>query len=158
CDKRACQLQARLLVDATGRACSVARRLGATRVRSDRLTGVVGLFESIPGEQRYDTLVETTRDGWWYSSWLPDASVVVAFMPDADLLPQTQSQLHCQWQKQLLATVHTRQRLTGLAVDRPRCALRRIAAASERLECSAGTRWLAIGDAALAFDPLSSQG
>jgi len=26
------------------------------------------------------------------------------------------------------------------------------------LECSAGTRWLAVGDAARAFDPLSSQG
>ena len=45
--------------------------------------------------------------------------------------------------------------VTGLAIERP---LQWMAAASEVLECSAGTRWLAVGDAALAFDPLSSQG
>ena len=33
-----------------------------------------------------------------------------------------------------------------------------MAAASEVLECSGGTGWLATGDAALSFDPLSSQG
>ena len=158
CETRSCRLQARFLVDATGRARSVARRLGAARVHSDRLTAVVGLFEGTPREQHHRTLVETTSHGWWYSAWLPDARVVVAFMTDADLLPHTQSRLRDYWLGQLQTTVHTRRRLTGVAVDRSQCALHRLAAASEMLECSAGTRWLATGDAALAFDPLSSQG
>ena len=93
-------------------------------------------------------------DGWWYSAWLPDGRLVVAFMTDADLLPKGQSQL------QLLAgatsqTVHTRARTSGLSNERP---LQWITAASEVLECSGGTGWLATGDAALSFDPLSSQG
>jgi flavin-dependent dehydrogenase len=79
-------------------------------------------------------------------------------MTDADLLPQRQSQLHAHWLRQLHGTVHTRLRTTGLTVERPVRPLQRMAAASEVLECSAGTRWLATGDAALAFDPLSSQG
>jgi 2-polyprenyl-6-methoxyphenol hydroxylase-like FAD-dependent oxidoreductase len=68
CDERSCQLHARFLVDATGRACLAARRLGATRMRSDRLTGVIGLFDARQQEQEYRTLVETTGDGWWYSA------------------------------------------------------------------------------------------
>ena len=155
CDGRPCQLRALFLVDATGRACIAARRLGATRVRSDRLTAVVGVFDGFPEEQEYRTLVETTRDGWWYSARLPNNRVVIAFMTDADLLPLRQSELQTHWLQQLHGTVHTRGRISGLAIERP---LQWMTAASEVLECSAGTRWLAVGDAALAFDPLSSQG
>jgi flavin-dependent dehydrogenase len=158
CDERPRQLQTRFLVDATGRACLAARRLGATRMRSDRLTAVIGLFEALPEQQEYRTLVETTADGWWYSAWLPNRRVVVAFMTDADLLPQRQSLLEAHWLRQLHDTVHSRLRTTGLTVDRPIRPLQWTVAASEVLECSAGTRWLATGDAALAFDPLSSQG
>jgi flavin-dependent dehydrogenase len=158
CDERPRQLQARFLVDATGRSCLVARRLGATRIRCDRLTGVIGLFEALPEEQEYRTLVETTADGWWYSAWLPNGRAVVAFMTDADLLPRRQSQLEAHWLRQLHGTLHSRQRTTGLTIERPLRPLQWIVAASEVLECSAGTGWLATGDAALAFDPLSSQG
>lgn len=80
-------------------------------------------------------------------------------MTDADLLPRGQSQLHAHWQRRLGETLHTRSRVIGQAdemtLDRP---LRLIAAGSEMLECSGGGNWLATGDAALSFDPLSSQG
>jgi flavin-dependent dehydrogenase len=155
CDGRPGQLQARFLVDATGRACSAARRQGATRLRTDRLTGVIGLFEAFQLEPPYRMLVEATAHGWWYSARLPDTRLVAAFMTDADLLPLGQSQLLGHWLQQLQSTVHTRLRTTGLTVERP---LRWMAAASEVLECSGGPRWLATGDAALSFDPLSSQG
>ena len=158
CGGQRCELAARFLVDATGRACVAARRLGATRIGSDRLTGVIGVFEASQQQQEYRTLVETTRDGWWYSARLPDTRVVVAFMTDADLLPHQQSQLHAYWLRQLQGTVHTRLRTPGVTVERPLRPLQWMAAASEVLDCSAGTRWLATGDAALAFDPLSSQG
>ena len=54
--------------------------------------------------------------------------------------------------------MHTRARTSALTVERTARPLQWITAASEVLECSEGTRWLATGDAALAFDPLSSQG
>jgi flavin-dependent dehydrogenase len=158
CDERRCRLQARFLVDATGRACMAARRQGATRLRSDRLTGVIGLFEAFQQEQEYRTLVEASADGWWYSAWLPDARLIVALMTDADLLPTGQTPLLAYWLRQLQQTVHTRMRTTGLAVERMRRPLLWMAASSEVLDCSGGTGWLATGDAALSFDPLSSQG
>ena len=158
CDERPCQLRARFLVDATGRACLAARRQGATRLRSDRLAGVIGLFEAFQPEQEYRTLVEASADGWWYSAWLPDTRLVVAFMTDADLLPTGQPQLLAYWLRQLQKTVHTRGRTTGQTVERIRRPLQWMSAASEVLERSGGTGWLATGDAALSFDPLSSQG
>jgi len=68
CDEQPCQLRARFLVDATGRASMAARRQGATRRRSDRLTGVIRLFEGLQQEQDHRTLVEATADSWWYSA------------------------------------------------------------------------------------------
>ena len=158
CGERPCQLRARFLVDATGRACTAARRQGAIRRRCDRLTGVVGFFEAFEADPDYRTLVEATAEGWWYSARLPGARMAVAFMTDADLLPPHQPQLRAYWLGQLQATVQTRARAAGLSLEHPMQPLRWVAAGSEILECSSGARWLATGDAALSFDPLSAQG
>jgi flavin-dependent dehydrogenase len=158
CEEQPCQLQARFLVDATGRACTAARRQGATRMRSDRLIGLIGLFEAFQEEQEHRTLVEATANGWWYSASLPDTRLIVAFMTDADLLRLGQSPLRAHWLRQLQNTVHTRARTTGRTLERPLRPLQWTAAASEVLECNGGTYWLAAGDAALSFDPLSAQG
>ena len=158
CGERPGQLRARFLVDATGRACTVARRQGAIRRRCDRLTGVVGFFEAFEPDSDYRTLVEATAEGWWYSARLPGARMAVAFMTDADLLPPHQPQLRAYWLGQLQATVQTRARAAGLSLEHPMQPLRWVAAGSEILQCSSGARWLATGDAALSFDPLSAQG
>ena len=158
CDERRCQLRARFLVDATGRACTAARRQGAIRRRCDRLTGVFGIFESFEADPDHRTLVEATAEGWWYSARLPDARMAIAFMSDADLLPPQHPQLRAYWMRQLQGSVQTRARAAGLTLEHLLQPLRWIAAGSEILECSSGARWLATGDAALAFDPLSAQG
>ena len=84
--------------------------------------------------------------------------MAVAFMTDADLLPAQQSQLQAYWLGQLQDTVQTRARAAGLTLEHLVQPLRWVAAGSEVLECSSGARWLATGDAALSFDPLSAQG
>jgi flavin-dependent dehydrogenase len=157
-DNRRCHLQARFLVDATGRAGVAARQQGVKRLSSDRMTGVIGLFAAPSRDRQYRTLVEASADGWWYSAWLPGGRLIVAFMTDADLLPKGQPQLHSYWLRQLAQTVHTRARTSAPAVELTRRPLQWIAASSEVLECSGGTGWLATGDAACSFDPLSSQG
>ncbi|MEP7305145.1 MAG: tryptophan 7-halogenase [Acidobacteriota bacterium] len=158
CDDRPCELRARFLVDATGRACMAARRQGAERLSSDRMIGVVGLFAAPSRDQEYRTLVEASADGWWYSAWLPGGRLIVAFMTDADLLPMGQPQLLSNWLRQLQQTVHTRARTSAPTVELTQRPLQWINAASEVLGCSSGTGWLATGDAACSFDPLSSQG
>jgi flavin-dependent dehydrogenase len=157
-------LRAAFLVDATGRASLLARRQGATRMSFDRLTGVIGVFSgsvSGTGERAPDkdedprTLVESAADGWWYSAWLPDSLIVIAYMTDADLVPRNPARLGPHWRSQLEKTTHTRSRVSGVTLEGP---LRVMSARSEILDCMAGPNWLATGDAAVSVDPLSSQG
>ena len=156
-------LSARGLVDATGRAASVATQLGATRRVHDALIGLVAFVPAPPaffGAPNHGTpateatLVEAAADGWWYSAPLPDASFVVAFMTDADLLPRGRAELRSAWRAALARTQHTLARLGTV----PECDLRVAPARSSVLEPAGGPGWLAIGDAALAMDPLSSGG
>jgi 2-polyprenyl-6-methoxyphenol hydroxylase-like FAD-dependent oxidoreductase len=151
----AVRLRADFLVDATGRAAWLARRQGARRVACDRLVGVVAVFPTAGALPDRRTPVEASPDGWWYSALLPRQRLVAAYMTDADLLPRARGDLADFWLRQLRETGATRQRLEACA---PGPSLRLVAAGSFRLDRVSGPGWLAVGDAAAAFDPLSSQG
>jgi flavin-dependent dehydrogenase len=145
------------VVDATGRASSVARRQGARRIRFDRLVGVAGLFSPSPSDSERDsrTLVEAAADGWWYSAWLPQSRAIAVYMTDADLIPKGPEGIPACWREKLKKTVHTSSRVQGLTLEGP---IRVVSACSEVLDPIAGPNWMAIGDAAMSVDPLSSQG
>ena len=75
---------------------------------------------------------------------------------DDDLLPRgAKSNLRAWWLEQLSRTAHVQDRLGAFAT--PRRLLVR-SARSQHLDAASGAGWLAVGDAALAFDPLSSHG
>jgi 2-polyprenyl-6-methoxyphenol hydroxylase-like FAD-dependent oxidoreductase len=146
----------KFLIDASGRASALARRSSATRIFYDRLVGVV-VFLSTPERNPLGdcTFVEAVEDGWWYSAPLPNSRLVVAYMTDADLNERgSNSSIQC-WREQLRKTTHTQSLLNSRAlVSGPFI----FAANSSRLSRFSGRNWLAVGDAAVAFDPLSSQG
>jgi len=77
------------------------------------------------------------------------------FVTDDDLLPRGKRDLQAWWVVQLRRTVQLSQwsgefeSPEGLVVRSAR---------SQHLDPAFGTGWLAVGDAAMAFDPLSSQG
>jgi flavin-dependent dehydrogenase len=149
--------ESQFLVDATGRASSLARKLGASRRSCDHLIGVVAFFtpDSRDHASSHATLVEAVEEGWWYSALLPDRRIVVAYMTDADIYAQRSKKFRYFWRKELQETQHTKLRLHGWT---PTSVPRVVSANSCRLDRAAGKNWLAIGDAAMAFDPLSSQG
>ncbi|MDQ3258985.1 MAG: NAD(P)/FAD-dependent oxidoreductase [Acidobacteriota bacterium] len=150
-------LQAGFLVDATGRASIVARRQRAERIFYDRLVGLVSFFSARSPEEEgdYQTLVEAVEEGWWYSAWLPNSQLVVAYMTDADLIPKGRARVNEHWQNRLAKAPHTSSRVGGCIHE---TILHSVAANSYRMHRITGTNWLAVGDAAIAFDPLSSQG
>ena len=148
-------LKAEFMIDATGRASLLARKTGAKRVRLDRLVGIAGIFAAREDDQDFRTLVEAGRDGWWYYALLPGARAIAAYMTDADLAPKGRARLVAHWRHELGKTVHIRSRLAGLELCEP---LRLMPAATEVLNSLGASNWLAIGDSALSFDPLSSQG
>ena len=160
--RRQHQLRATFLIDATGRAAVLARRQGANRLNADRLVGLAGVLaarsrESDRPEDECDscTLVEACADGWWYSALLPGRRLMAVYMTDADLLRRHRGAWHAFWQARLQQTIHTQSRLRAFDLQ---AVPRVVAANSSRLDCVSGRGWLAVGDAAMAFDPLSSQG
>ncbi|HKI04322.1 MAG TPA: tryptophan 7-halogenase [Thermoanaerobaculia bacterium] len=144
-------LDADFVADATGRRAHVARRLGARRLRYDRLVGAAALLRSPTPDADTYTLVEAVPDGWWYSALLGDGRLAVAFMTDGDLLKPND------WHQKLTRTRETRARVEdhGYTLEE---APRVLPAETSRLDAIAGDGWLAIGDAAAAYDPLSSHG
>jgi len=151
-------MSADFLADATGRPARVARRLGARRVRYDRLIGVSALLASpAPAADTY-TLVEATPDGWWYSALLADGRLAAAFMTDVDLLDRRLAAGDPDaWKKSLAASEMTRERIEAHSYTLA-ASPRALPAESSRLDTITGDGWLALGDAAAAYDPLSSHG
>ncbi len=146
------------LVDATGRRSALARRLGATREHADALVAFVGVLHPRGSADRdARLLVEACADGWWYSALCPAGERVVAFLTDRDLADPRAWLSRAGFEAGLASTVHLAPRLAAhgyTLADRPRG----VSAATGRLSPWRGPGWLAAGDAALAFDPLSSQG
>ena len=148
--------RADFVVDASGRAARFARLLGARQVRYDRLVGVAAYFHGDRGEDSF-TLVEAVASGWWYSARLPGGRLVAAYMTDADLLDRAAARSADGWRALLAETEHTRRRVAEGGGSYP-AGRRVLVAHTSRLSAVAGEGWLAVGDAAVAHDPLASYG
>jgi 2-polyprenyl-6-methoxyphenol hydroxylase-like FAD-dependent oxidoreductase len=158
-DSARCVLRAEFVVEATGRASPFARARGARRLTYDRLVGAArvltaGVRETEDQDAR--TLVEATEEGWWYSAPIPDGLLVV-FMTDADLWAAGPARKATGWAELVAATTHTGRRVRALHA-RPAAPPRVVPATSSRLDVPAGEGWVAVGDAAATYDPLSSRG
>lgn len=179
------ELQARYLVDATGRAAAVSRRLGARRVVTDRLVAVYRYFRwpSVLPENLFSdgafgygvgpdartidgrildsrtldsrTLIEAMAHGWWYSTGSPGGDLVIALMTDNDLVHRHKLRNPVIWDRLWRRTRYTRLYTEGAEpLHDPAVA----PVGSQRLEPVCDRGWLAVGDAAATFDPLSSLG
>jgi flavin-dependent dehydrogenase len=150
-------IRASLIIDAAGRAAPVARRLGAQVRVDDRLAcGWVYGRDARRGSRGL-TYIEATEDGWWYTAPMPNERRVLAFHTDADLpaahiARDRDALLRCSRSVRELASWLDD---AGFVADETAGFT---AAHSAVLEPCAGGGFLAAGDAALAFDPLSSQG
>jgi flavin-dependent dehydrogenase len=157
-DDRTVSLRAHFLIDATGRSSILTRWMGVPRVRYDRLVGILGLIrtESAGLRGAAHALIESRPFGWWYSAALPGQRVVAGYLTDAEQLASSQKRPDRLWRDQLWAAP-----FTGDAVGpivNAAVKVRVVTAATQRRQRFAGHRWLAIGDAAIALDPLSGHG
>jgi flavin-dependent dehydrogenase len=150
-------LEASFVVDATGRSAAFAVHQGARRLIGDHLTGASVVFRFAPNHTPADTytLVEAQEDGWWYSSMLPDSRAVAIWMSDADLVRSQGLRAVERWMEHLRRSRLTAERLAFAEPETPPGIW---AAQSQRLSRATGPGWVAAGDAASTFDPLSSQG
>lgn len=155
-----CRIDADFLIDASGRARQIARRtLHIERRVYDRLVAAVGILAPGMGDPDLDsfTQIEAMTDGWWYASLLPDGRLAAGYMTDADRKTASEARAAAGWMSLLEGTVQVRARVAAHGY-RLQGSITRTSADSSRLSHVAGDGWCAVGDAAAAYDPLSSQG
>lgn len=150
-------INSRYLIDATGRQASICHRAGALTKKLDKLTGVGGFF-NFPGQRSLanDQLIEATELGWWYSALLPNQTLVVTFFTDADIVSKYQLNQRDHWLQLLRKTSHMKVRLSGAQSNLNKLVVR--SAASQISNSNDVRNFVAIGDAACSFDPISSMG
>ncbi|MEU0059293.1 FAD-dependent monooxygenase [Streptomyces sp. NPDC006334] len=150
-------VRCRWVIDATGRAAAIAVRCGARRRVGDRLTALYVPLEADPLDTDRRSLVESDEDGWWYTAPQPSGGRLVAYFTDADLPAASLTARH--FRRRMTATRHVSRRAhrDGPPPTSP-APPRRAAAHTAHLDTVYGDGWIAAGDAAVAFDPLSSQG
>ena len=149
------KITADFVIDATGRQSHFARSQGIERIHYDKL---IACWMSLPNtlENKMST-ISASKNGWWYSAVVPNDKRVIAFQTDSDL-----------YEKSTFKSLKT---LLELSKENPH--IKEIldssdlssiefhgvtAANSTKLKQVTGNQWVAIGDAAISFDPLSSQG
>lgn len=151
CAGRRVDVHAHWVIDATGRRSWLLRRLRVRPSSLDRLVGLLG-YAGPRASASPALFVEATPLGWWYSAPLPGQRSVAAFMTDGDLIERDGRDLASFWEEQrarsaLIARLH------GSGAS-----LRAVVARTARASTVAAHGWIAVGDAAAAFDPLFGLG
>ena len=151
-DQNPIEVSARFVIDAGGQSAPLVRKLG---LRSKVLENLVCCYvygrDHATGARGL-TYVESVRNGWFYTAPIPQSRRIVAFHTDADLHDKRFGMI--EWLEEatglasLLANV-------GFVPDEETFIT---SARSAVLDPAAGDGWLAVGDAVISFDPLSSQG
>lgn len=142
------------LVDATGRAAWLVRRLARAPRRHNTQMAVAGWYTDPRPEREHVTTVKSVRHGWWYTAPLPGGLRVLAFhgLPD-----QVSDHFHAPGQ--FLAEARSDGLSDVLEHSMTKLGpLQSCEAGTGLSPAIAGKRWVAVGDAALCLDPLSSQG
>ncbi|OZG72188.1 hypothetical protein BTA51_17735 [Hahella sp. CCB-MM4] len=150
--------QAPVLIDATGRSATVSRRLGLERQIEDNLLCIYSFLTCRPEDE--DLTLRTCADehGWWYTVQVPHGKRVLAYHIDAnDTL----------WKKlrgpeDFIAHARQHPFIAEAIQGATPSKINLHPAGTTILDIAnladAGKGFLAIGDALMAFDPISSQG
>lgn len=150
-------LEAGFAVDATGRQAYLARRMGAQKVRFDRLVGAfMELSRSGESELRIeaDALVEAQERGFWYAALRSPDSFVATWLSDADLAREEHMGDEARWLERFGGS-----RISAAMADfKPAGPPTIRAVDSYRLDRMIGDGWLAVGDAAATIDGVIAQG
>jgi 2-polyprenyl-6-methoxyphenol hydroxylase-like FAD-dependent oxidoreductase len=145
------------IVDASGRNAWFARRQGIDRIYEDRQLALIAFLQTDPDWSDSTGLIETAPEGWWYSAQIPGNQLAMTFLcrPTTD---QRESWTQAEgWNNLLQAAPQTLDRLIKAKAElrmKPWFS----AAESGILESICGPGWLAIGDAAMTYDPIASHG
>ncbi|WP_158620293.1 MULTISPECIES: NAD(P)/FAD-dependent oxidoreductase [Corallococcus] len=150
-------VSARYGVDASGRAASFARRQGVQRETAWEQVALFAFARATRPIDEAFTLIEAVPEGFWYSAPVPGGRFVLSLFTEAALHHVPSARSAEGMGALLAASTHTRARLEahGATLEGlPRF----VDAGSARLATPHGPNWVAVGDAALTYDPISAHG
>ena len=149
------------VIDASGKSAAFARRLNVARNTLDELlflcySFVLGAADSMQPQ----SYIEAVSDGWWYAAALPGKRAIVTFCTDKQSMRAGTYQQAEQWLAALRASkaISRAVPLKTIAQTITSEAIITSGAPSSILSAVIGERWLAVGDAASCYDPISSAG
>ncbi len=151
-------LQALFIIDASGKSASFSRMQGSRIVTFESQLAVIRYYTTcaLPLSNRENhVVIESCDIGWWYFAPLSGGNCVCMLVTDPDLIDLRKHTIDMSWHSRLEKTraiaqlVHPFTTASDISV----CSAR-----TQRLNRFHGEGWLTIGDAAMAFDPLSSHG
>jgi flavin-dependent dehydrogenase len=152
------RVTAGFLVDATGIAAGAARRLGVARNQIDCIVVICAVFDlEEPGAVPSQALLEACEYGWGYAAKIPKKRMIAALAVEP--FQHRRFGETGAWLPALRATRHVARWLElGKATLANGPTLETALAPSAILSRVVGEGWLAVGDAASAYDPVSAQG
>lgn len=149
-------IHANYLLDASGRSGNVGRQVGVLSKKHDNLMGVGVFLELRNNNLRFEQTIESTELGWWYTACLPGNRMVATFFSDADIISSHGLHKMNIWKETLQTTQHVKQLLRETSLLSEKLWVRN--AQTQITDTTHVSRFLAIGDAAASFDPISSMG
>lgn len=154
-DHKSVDRKTKVLIDATGRNRAILKKLQIPILETDsQLAFTCHLPRKKHPKLKHAVFVEAFEHGWGLVSGLGTEHNVVSVFSHQQSPIFRQASDYNNWKTILQSTTY----LQYFLEDIPGIKVKGMQANSSRPERMAGTNWLAVGDAALAFDPLCSHG
>ncbi|WP_046756813.1 NAD(P)/FAD-dependent oxidoreductase [Kordia jejudonensis] len=151
-DSETITLQSQFIIDASGRKASVCRHLDVQKENLDSQFAIT-FNTKLSGKIPHEISVEATENGWWYVAPFAKNEVTMMFFTLKVLLPAKEN-METFLQNELQQTVHLSKTIQNIKID----TVKIMPAGTSCLQIPYGKNWLAVGDAAYSFDPISSYG
>jgi flavin-dependent dehydrogenase len=156
-DGKEIQVNSQFVVDASGSRSLFAKQQGSIQIEGEPLICLTRRFK-INDTAKISSLtrIESVENGWWYGAKLPNNEMLIAFYTDQETVKETKMHQTEHWMNALKATVSIKDGVEEImAFDKT---VKGFSARSFCLDKITGENWLAIGDAASAYDPITSRG
>ncbi|SDR15278.1 Dehydrogenase (flavoprotein) [Chryseobacterium soldanellicola] len=149
-------IQAKYLIDATGRQSSICREIGVESKRYDDLAAIGRfLYFKESDVQEQDIVVESIEDGWWYCASLPNQPMTLTFFSDVTIIKEKHLEKIENWNALLAKTKHIKHKISEARLQSNTWVKN---AFSQITDIRSKHNFLAVGDAVASFDPISSMG
>lgn len=157
-NQRHARIQADFVVDASGTRAVFARQRGSRKLSTLPLVCLAARFTVQEPQSPRSSLthLEAVEHGWWYGAQLPNGHLLLAFYSDAATIKAHRLHRPERWMAMLRLAANSAKLLchTEPLAD----GILSYPAPSYCLDQLCGPNWVAIGDAASAYDPITSQG